>query len=494
MAAAAAQTDSQTMYNRFMKFNNVRGDVDRFGTNEQNNIHIVMQRYVESSDALCKAIVSHELAHMLKLEAQAATQGQFEQMATTFRAVVSSQHAKSVWAQLVEPEVLLMISRLAAPCADTLMLESIISCVLTSDGPCVLQWSEMHVLDVVEFHRRMLSMVTDDKYKHWNRLGRFVAIPTRGVTHYEHYHLHAKQFDKANGLIAYYSRVFSLLLQMPVIILQRGVSCIEDNRHDAKAMHLLRIRNISPAQRHLYDLEIRTFLAVVGHEFTPEQLTHFATKSTLGEAFDDRSIQQVALALQTVVENRAETYYLAAKRDLELRSIVDCNRNARLAIGALNLSVYCFYAQHTTILSVRRASTMHLTKMLLSLNRQLSLAQKQEVLAQNAANTGDLMRTTLYIEKATEHLDRYDIILKLVNPMLLERFKESVEDLHTGAAVADLQQTMQEIESASGPVSTTVRERVEYESISQAARRNMLRIEAENPRRSLLHRMQNLDI
>ena len=59
--------------------------------------------------------------------------------------------------------------------------DNIISCVLTSDGPCVLQWSEMHVLDVVEFHRRMLSMVTDDKYKHWNRLGRFVAIPTRGV-------------------------------------------------------------------------------------------------------------------------------------------------------------------------------------------------------------------------------------------------------------------------------------------------------------------------
>jgi len=69
LSAAAAQTDSQTMYNRFMKFNNVRGDVKRFGTNEQNNTHIVMQRYVESSDALYKAIVSHELAHMLKLEA-----------------------------------------------------------------------------------------------------------------------------------------------------------------------------------------------------------------------------------------------------------------------------------------------------------------------------------------------------------------------------------------------------------------------------------------
>jgi len=132
--------------------------------------------------------------------------------------------------------------------------------------------------------------------------------------------------------------------------------------------------------------------------------------------------------------------------------------------------------------------------MFLSLNRQLSLAQKQEVLAQNAANTGDLMRTTLYIEKATEHLDRYDIILKLVNPMLLERFEESVEDLPTGAVVADLQQRMQKIESEAGPVSTTVRERVQYESISQVARRNMLRIEAENPRRSLLHRMQNLDI
>ena len=59
--------------------------------------------------------------------------------------------------------------------------DNIISCFLTSDGPCVLQWSEMHVLDVVEFHRRMLSMVTDDKLKHWNRLGRYVAIPTRGI-------------------------------------------------------------------------------------------------------------------------------------------------------------------------------------------------------------------------------------------------------------------------------------------------------------------------
>jgi len=438
LAAAAAQTDSQTMYNRFMKFNNVRGDVERYGTNEQNTTNTVLLSYVESSDALYKAIVSHELAHVLKLEAQAATQGQFEKMATTFRAVVSSQHAKSMWGQLVEPDILLMISRLAAPCADTLILES--------------------------------------------------------ITHYEHYHLHAKQFDKAYSQMAYFAREYPLLMLLPVINLQHDVLRIQDTRHDANAMHLLRIRNISPAECRLYDLEIRTVLGVVGHEFTPEQLAHFATKSTLREAFVDKITRQVAMALQTVVDNRADTYYLAAKRDLELRSIVDCNRNARLAIGALNLSVYCYYARRSTELSAWRASSLHLTKMFLSLNTQLSLAKKQEVLAQNAANTGDLMRTTLYIEKATEHLDRYDIILKLVNPMLLERFEKSVEDLPDGAVVAYLHQTMQEIESASGPVSTTVRERVQYESISQAARRNMLRREAENPRRSLLHRIQNLDI
>ena len=131
----------------------------------------------------------------------------------------------------------------------------------------------------------------------------------------------------------------------------------------------------------------------MGHEFTPEQLAHFATKSTLREAFDDRSTKQVAMALEAVVNNRAHTYYVAAKRDLELRNIVDCNRNARLAIEAFNLSVYCCDAQSSSITCLMRTSSMHLTKMFLSLNDQLRLAKKQEVLAQNAANTGDLMRT-----------------------------------------------------------------------------------------------------
>ena len=242
------------------------------------------------------------------------------------------------------------------------------------------------------------------------------------------------------------------------------------------------------------DLEIRTFLVVVEDEFTPKQLAHFATKSTLREAFEDESTKQVAVALQTVVTNRADAYYVAAKRDLELRNIVGCNMNARLAIEAYNLLVYYCWAQGSRVVLVSRCSSMHMTKMLLSLNEQLSLAKTKEIIAQKAANMGDLMRTTLYIEKATEHLDRYDTILKLVNPMLLELFEESVHNFPIGAPDAWLQRWMQEIESTKGPVSTTVRERVQYESISQAARRNMLRIEAENPRRSLLHMMQNLDI
>jgi len=118
--------------------------------------------------------------------------------------------------------------------------------------------------------------------------------------------------------------------------------------------------------------------------------------------------------------------------------------------------------------------------MLLSLNDQLRLAKKEEVLAQNAANIGDFMRTALYIEKATEHLDRYDTILKLVNPMLLERFEESIHIRPPGAAEWMEDQWMQENESAFGPVSTTLRERLIYQSISREAR--------------ISHRLQNLYI
>jgi len=169
LSAEAARTDSQTIYNHFMIFDDVRGDVTRYGTREQRDTHTRMQSYVESSDDLYNAIVSHELAHITKLEAQAATQDpsentKFQEMATTFHDVVSSQHANSPWGQLLEPDILLMISGLAVPCADTLMLES--------------------------------------------------------ITHYERYHLHAKQFDDAVRNIAYGLRVYPLPRALPVVNLQ----------------------------------------------------------------------------------------------------------------------------------------------------------------------------------------------------------------------------------------------------------------------------------
>ena len=89
------------------------------------------------------------------------------------------------------------------------------------------------------------------------------------------------------------------------------------------------------------------------------------------------------------------------------------------------------------------------------LSDQLRLVQKQEVLAQCAADMGDPVRTTLYTGKATEHLDHHDIILELVNPMLLEQDENSVQHLTRGAPDVWMQHSMQEIESTQGPVSTT---------------------------------------
>jgi len=456
LSAEAARSDSQTMYSRSVTLKNVGGNVARYGTRERRDEHRLMQQYVECTDALYNAIKSHELGHTMKFAAQAATQDpsentNFQEIAITCRDVVSSQHANSPWGQLLDPSISLMISGLAVPCADALMLES--------------------------------------------------------IAHYEHYHLHAKQFDHAVFVIASGLSVYPLPGALPVNYLQiheeqearREVHVhyalrIDDERGDAKAMHWMRIKNISPAQQHPYDLAVREWLVSVSHEFTPEQLAHFATKSTLRDAFDDRSTTEIAAALENVVINRARTHYVAAKQDLELRNIEDCDRNARLAIEAFNLSVHCCRARFSSGVCLMRAVSMHMTKMLLSLNDQLRLAQAQEVLAQCAADMGDPVRTTLYTGKATEHLDHHDVILKLVNPMLLEKYEKSVNNLPHGAPDVWMQHWMQEIESTEGPVSTTVRERVRNENILQAGRRNMLCMGAENLRRSLSHQMRSDDI
>jgi len=454
LSAEAARSDSQTMYSRSATQNNVGGNVARY--RERQDERRLMQKYVDGSDALYNAIESHELGHTMKLAAQAATQDPSEntnlqKMATTFRDVVSSQHANSAWGQLLEPSILLMISELAVPCADALMLES--------------------------------------------------------ISHYEHYHLHAKQFDSAVFDIASGLRVYPLPGALPLHFLQMDAEQqarreahvhyalrIDDERGDAKAMHSMRIRNISPAQQHQYDLAVREWLVSVSHEFTPERLAHFATKPTLRDAFDDRSTRGIAAALEDVVTNRAHTHYVAAKQDLELRNMEDCDRNARLAIEAFNQSVHCCRARFSPVVGLSRAVSMHMTKLLLSLNDQLRLAQKQQVLAQSAADMGDPVRTTLYTGKATEHLDRHDVILKLVNPMLLEQYENSVERLDHRAPDVWMQRWMQEIESTQGPVSTTVRERVRNENILQAARRNMLCMGAENVRHWLSHHMRSDDM
>jgi len=192
-----------------------------------------------------------------------------------------------------------------------------------------------------------------------------------------------------------------------------------------------------------YDLAVRECLVSVSHEFTPEQLAHFETKPTLQDAFNNRSTSEIAAALENVVTNRARTHYVAAKQDLETRNIEDCDRNARLAIEAFNLSVYCCRARFSSFLCLSRTVSIHITKMLSSLNDQLRLAQAQQVLAQCAADMGDPVRTTLYTGKATEHLDHHDVILNLVNPMLLEQFEKSVNNLPHGMGFHNLHRKCQ---------------------------------------------------
>jgi len=453
MSAEAARSDSHTMFSRHMTIYNSRWFLAASDIREQQDEHSVMEGYVQCTAALCKAIESHELGHIAQLAAEAASQDpsekktNFQEMATIFRDVLSSQHAQSPYGQLLDPSILSMISGLAVPCADALMLEA--------------------------------------------------------IAHYEQYHFHAGIFD-----LGVYRTVPALrgpARPLPVLDVDWHVLFAEeraryeahtqnalrfdDNRSDAMHAHHLRIRNISATQKHAHDLAVREWLPSVSHEFTPEELAHF---TTLQDARFNSSNSAILSALLRVVGNHAQTHYLAAKQDLELRNIGDCDRNARLAIEAFQLTLQCACAKSPgTRFCLLFATKMHMTKMLLLLNDELRFAQAHEVVAQSAAGMGDPVRAMLHTGKATQHLDRHDVILELVNPMLLEDFEKKVHEIPRAAPDVLRQHLMRGIQSNVGPVSTTVRERVRNENILQEARRNMLVTGAESLRRSLARQLRS---
>jgi hypothetical protein len=135
---------------------------------------------------------------------------------------------------------------------------------------------------------------------------------------------------------------------------------------------------------------------------------------------------------------------------------------------------------------------MHMTKMLLLLNDELRFAQAHQIVAQEAADMGDPEQATLCTGMATEHLDRHDVLLKLVNPILLVDLEEQVRlRMPRAATIAITQFVMRQIEREVGPVSTTVRERTTNENILHEARRNMLCQQTEDLRRWLSRRVNS---
>jgi len=125
---------------------------------------------------------------------------------------------------------------------------------------------------------------------------------------------------------------------------------------------------------------------------------------------------------------------------------------------ALELVVHCIAARRARTQILVFLTRLHLTKMIMSMNEELRLAHVHEVQAANAAKEFNPQRVNFYTCKATKHLDRHDVVLKLANSMLLEGFNASLHNLpHEPPDVLMLQWLFQ-ITREKGPLSTTVHE------------------------------------
>jgi len=445
--AETARSDYQSMYSRWLP---------RFTGRGRYSEQIEKDAYGECIDALCSAIESHELGHTLTLAAQAITQvsgtgTHFQEYSTTLRDIVSTQHAESAGGPLLDPSIMSMLTGLAVPCADELMREA--------------------------------------------------------ISHYEQYHFHAKKFDDAVALMAprYIPHVFPVTdadwqqhwvkIEATKAAHAHNALLLEDKYVDAIHTHHLRLINISTKQKRANDSAVRERVSEVSHEFILAQLSHFAANASCEDASVHRSDRPIMMALLDVLGRQAHTHYFAAKKDLELRNTRDCDRNAKLAIEAFQLSVHCCRVlDPESRVWLTYFVKMHMAEKLLLLNDQLRYAQAQQTVAQEAADTGDLARATLCTSAATDNLDRHDVVLKLVNLVLWEDYEEQVHAIRSTTDAWTRLRLMRQIDSDTGPVPTTVRERVLNENILRVARNNMLRTETEHLRRRLAISMRTRGI
>jgi len=263
MLAEAARSNCRSMYSRWLTLYHGRG---------QHRQNIIMISYVQCTDALCNAIESHELGHTLKLAAQAAAQDDanashnFQEITAIFHGVTSSQHGRPQLQKMLDPTIWLMVTGLAVPCADALMLEA--------------------------------------------------------IAHYEQYHLHANEFDMSlvhmrptytlqgwpttqTGLLQMSTDSDAWSNEQPHYALFIG-----DKRSDAIDTHRLRVHDMSIKQKQAYNNALRERLSLVSNEFTPTQLAHFVSNCNLQGTDYDKSDRAIILtALQSVLHSITHTLF-----------------------------------------------------------------------------------------------------------------------------------------------------------------------------------------
>jgi len=156
---------------------------------------------------------------------------------------------------------------------------------------------------------------------------------------------------------------------------------ITEARENARQAHKLRMKLISPAQRHAYNLAVREWLGVVTDGFTPQETAAFVLTPSLSDACRHWRTKAIVIVLENFLAKRAHTYYATAKRHLALQNFADCASNVRVAIDAYDLCMHCCCARGVTWEFTSYSESMHLSKMLLCMNEQLRLANAQQELA-----------------------------------------------------------------------------------------------------------------
>jgi hypothetical protein len=428
--AEEAHRDCLFMHNRFVALHNFGDDASnpRFGTGVQQIQHRIQCGYIECADALLHIIGAHNLAHVADLRARNA-----------------SPHASSASGQLVDRDVLSTISEPVVPDSDVLVWEA--------------------------------------------------------ITLYEWYHLHAAQFNVILSSITSKQRMM-LLANDPNMQQLR----IRENRDKIHSLYNFRLDNFPNAQIRALERTLRESLPLLSNDYTEEQLAEFTRFSTLLAAQNSykngrmrgvlsrarrRTPTTIHHALAGVLSTRADAYFIAAKLALDRRDFAECFRNASLTMQASQLAVHCFVICHLRINAFAVHAKMFLTKKMMCMNEELRLAHLQEVQAANAAKECDPQRVNFYTSKATQHLDRHDINLKLVNAILQETYNRDVEnndwDVENDQENPEFQNYTREM----GPLSTTVRDRIRYECMESTARREMLSNGAYALRFALRARMHN---